>query len=167
MTGVEKVKTRIRGVASAVLVGFMPLVVEAGFGTEQTIVNAATLQDGVVYKVPNTYTKNAAAGSSAFSVAENATAVIYIPAGVTLTAAGGNASGKTGAGAGIAVPASSTLIITGGGSLVATGGKAADGAGGSNGGSASLTWDKTTAGVGGAGGAGGGRCGRRHRWRGR
>ncbi len=63
---------------------------------------------------------------SALKVAENSTAVIYVPRGMGLVVNGGNASGATGAGAGIEVPSSSTLVITGGGTIIATGGNAAD-----------------------------------------
>lgn len=81
----------------------------------------------------------------ALIVADGATAVLYIPAGVTLTLNGDNAkdpsnssldkrgqnvnssvAGK-GAGAGIRVPANAKLIITGEGNLIAKGGNAADG----------------------------------------
>lgn len=102
----------------------------------------------------------------------NTTVYLYIPAGVTLTAIGANASGKTGAGAGILLPSGYTLHIIGGGTLVATGGNAADGAAGGAGTDAIYTPEdddndpktwffgaKITAGRGGAGGDGGGGAG--------
>lgn len=101
------------------------------------------------------------------SVADNATVVLYVPAGVTLTARGANGSGRTGGGAGIRVPQSATLIITGEGTVNATGGNAGNGGNGANGLVGSLQTNsqyaygagKGSSGVGGAGGAGGGGAG--------
>ena len=96
------------------------------------------------------------------------TVTLYIPAGVTLTAIGANASGTTGAGAGILLPEGSTLNIVGAGKLVAKGGKAANGGEGSKGGDGELdeesidTWflgKKILCGLGGHGGYGGGGAG--------
>ncbi len=81
---------------------------------------------------------------SALKVAENSTAVIYVPRGMGLVVNGGTASGATGAGAGIEVPSSSTLVITGGGTIIATGGNAADGGNGENGINASLDYYNTS-----------------------
>ena len=93
---------------------------------------------------------------------------LYIPIGVTLTVKGADASGTTGAGAGILLPSTSTLHIIGGGTLVATGGAAANGSDGGKGGDARLdeesvgTWflgKKIYCGSGGSGGNGGGGAG--------
>lgn len=59
--------------------------------------------------------------------------ILYIPAGVKLTVTGADASGRTGAGAGIYVPSNAELIITGAGILEATGGNAGSGENGQNG----------------------------------
>ena len=93
---------------------------------------------------------------------------LYIPAGVTLTVKGADASGTTGAGAGILLPEGSTLNIIGNGTLKATGGNAANGQDGSRGTDGRLvdesddTWflgQKIYCGYGGAGGYGGGGAG--------
>lgn len=105
---------------------------------------------------------------SALYVREGQTVYLYIPAGVTLTAIGSDASGPLGAGAGILLPSSSTLHIVGGGTLVAKGGAAANGGNGGKGSDAVLdeesvgTWflgKKIYCGVGGEGGYGGGGAG--------
>ena len=125
-----------------------------------------TLNNGYVYTVnDNTTLAATTAGQSALSVADKAKVVINIPSGVTLTCIGGNASGRTAAGAGIYVPSTSTLIVVGGGTLNATGGNAASGSNGSNGGDASMNTTDFSGhgggigGYGGAGGAGGGGAG--------
>lgn len=90
-----------------------------------------TMTDGNTYVVQNSVSfSNSTAGGSGMTVADNATVVLYVPAGVTLTAKGGNGSGQTGGGAGIRVPSTATLIITGEGSVNATGGNAGNGANG-------------------------------------
>ena len=128
-----------------------------------------TMTDGNTYVVQNSVTfSNSTAGGSGMSVADNATVVLYIPAGVTLTARGANGSGRTGGGAGIRVPQSATLIITGEGTVNATGGNAGNGENGGNGSKGSTisatvqssSWyAKGSSGVGGAGGFGGGGAG--------
>ena len=65
------------------------------------------------------------------------TVYLYVPEGATLTCTGADASGTTGAGAGIELTAGNTLCLIGSGKLVATGGNAANGAGGTGGGDAS------------------------------
>ena len=124
-----------------------------------------TLANHTVYVVSQDTTLERPANSSesALYVASGATSVIYIPKNVTLTVKGGNAQGTHGAGAGIAVPTSSTLIVTGGGKIVAQGGNAANGAGGGNGGNGVIIDDNDSyydewghAGAGGDGGDGGG-----------
>ena len=106
---------------------------------------------------------------SGMYVQSGRTVTLYIPAGVTLTVKGADASGTTGAGAGILLPEGSTLNIIGAGTLVATGGNAANGQDGSRGTDGHLldeesvdTWflgKKIYCGYGGAGGYGGGGAG--------
>lgn len=99
---------------------------------------------------------------SGLRVEPGATVHIYVPRGVTLTARGGNASGRSGAGAGIELPQGSSLYLEGHGKVVATGGNAANGGNGSNGGSASADDSNKNwihPGDGGAGGNGGGGAG--------
>ena len=99
-------------------------------------------------------------GGSGLTIAENATVYIYISEGVTLTATGGNASGKTGAGAGIELPESSTLYLMGKGKVKATGGNAGSGGDGGDGGNAGYSYNSwTETGGGGRGGDGGGGAG--------
>ena len=160
MTDIDKLKKRVRGALCAAVAAFAPAAVLAGFTTERTIgADGSTLLNGVIYRVRDNQTVTAAPGQSGYRVADNGTAVIYVPVGVTLTVTGGDAHDSVGAGAGIEVPSSSTLVITGGGKVVAKGGNAADGAAGENGGDAALDKNNTTAGTGGAGGAGGGGAG--------
>ena len=118
--------------ASALL---LPFVAVAGFSNGGTISSTASKQliNGKVYTVPNNIEVRGGAGRSALWLAENTTAVIYIPSGVTLTATGGPGTDMIGGGAGIEIPSSSTLIVTGGGKLVATGGKGANGGNGADG----------------------------------
>jgi hypothetical protein len=81
------------------------------------------LQDGTVYVVPSDATiSRIGTTSSALYVADNATAVVFIPQGVTLRVFGGNGNGATSAGAGIRVNPGSTLVVTGGGMLDVMGG---------------------------------------------
>ena len=136
----------------------------AGF-TQKGTINSATstrfvLRNNTVYTVvADTTIRSTSAASCALQVADGATSVIYIPTNVTLTVAGGNASGTTGAGAGILLPSGSTLIVTGSGRLVATGGNAANGSNGENGGNADggdSHGDTMKNGAGGNGGNGGG-----------
>ena len=93
-----------------------------------------TMTDGNTYVIQNSVEfSNATAGGSGMIVADNATVVLYVPKGVTLTATGANGSGQTGGGAGICVPESATLVITGEGTVNATGGNAGNGGKGANG----------------------------------
>ncbi len=118
-----------------------------------------TLSSGRYY-VNKDVTYSNSSGGSGLTIAENATVYIYISEGVTLTANGGNASGKTGAGAGIELPASSTLYLMGKGNVKATGGRAANGETGGTGDDATGgngSWTHT--GAGGRGGNGGGGAG--------
>ena len=125
--------------------------------------SGCTLTNGNTYVIQNSVEfSNSEAGGSGISVADNATVVLYVPAGVTLTAVGAHGSGRMGGGAGIRVPETSTLIITGEGMVNATGGNAGDGADGEDGlvGSAQNSGSgMSVSGVGGSGGAGGGGSG--------
>lgn len=113
---------------------------------------------------------------SGMNVQAGKTVNLYIPAGVTLTVKGADASGTKGAGAGILLPSGSTLNVIGNGTLKVTGGNAANGEKGGNGTDAIFTPDedgdegeadewawllgsKITAGRGGYGGYGGGGAG--------
>ncbi|MBR6313201.1 MAG: hypothetical protein IKR49_01010, partial [Clostridia bacterium] len=116
---------------------------------------SGTLSNGNVYKVLSSKSISGSTSASGLSVAANATVVIYIASGKTLTVNGGNASGKTAGKAGIYVPTSSTLIFTGPGNLTVKDGNGAGGSNGSKGGGASIG-SSGKGGAGGDGGAGGG-----------
>ena len=130
-----------------------------------------TMTDGNTYVIQNSVSfSNSTVGGSGMTVADGATVVLYVPAGVTLTATGANGSGRTGGGAGIRVPETSTLIITGEGTINATGGNAGNGGNGANGSkgtrptysyvASTYTYKgKGSSGPGGAGGDGGGGAG--------
>ena len=125
-----------------------------------------TMTDGKTYVIRNSVEfSNSNSGGSGMSVADNATVVLYVPNGVTLTTTGTDGSGRTGGGAGIYVPETATLIITGEGTVNATGGKAGDGDNGENGEAAnditttSAKEAKGNSGAGGRGGNGGGGAG--------
>ena len=128
-----------------------------------TLSVGAILQTNTIYIISETKTiKNSSAGGNGLKVANNATVMIHIKEGVTLTVSGGSASGTTGGGAGIYVPKSATLIITGEGKLIANGGNAASGSSGASGGTGNFRDGNTDyywAGTGGYGGAGGGGAG--------
>ena len=137
------------------------------------------LKDQYYYVSENLTFTNTISGpgqGSGMYVQAGRTVNLYIPAGVTLTVKGADASGTTGAGAGILLPSGSTLNIIGNGTLKVTGGNAADGEKGGNGTDAIFTPDedgdegeaddwawllgsKITAGRGGYGGYGGGGAG--------
>jgi len=113
------------------------------------------------YYIPKNLTfSNSNACGNGLSIAVGSAVYIYIPKGVTLTARGGNASGRTGAGAGIYLPQSSSLVLEGGGTVNATGGNAANGSNGEKGSNATGEYDKwSSVGSGGKGGDGGGGAG--------
>ena len=114
------------------------------------------LRDGMVYKVVNdvTFTNNQPGGCGLY-VNGASTVVLDIAEGVTLTAVGGDGSGREiGGGAGIYVSHNATLIITGRGTVNATGGNAADGGNGKPGQDGYIS-DTASAGYGGDGGDGG------------
>ena len=101
---------------------------------------------------------NSTAGGSGLTIL--GTVYLYIPSGKTISCTGANASGATGAGAGIELAAGNTLYLIGSGTLNATGGNAANGGNGADGGNASYAdqkWSKS--GAGGQGGNGGGGAG--------
>lgn len=152
----------------------------AGFTSQATIGETdwgKVLEDGCIYTVDHSFTLAAGTMWNALKVKGNATAVLYIPSGITFTVTGGVGGGTRAGYAAIGVPLSSTLIVTGEGRLVATGGKAGNGSdapnaasGGSdkigdtsraNSGAYSYTWGgcdyaKSYGGNGGAGGGGAG-----------
>ena len=129
------------------------------------------LKDAYYYVTEDlTFTNTIEGGGqgSGMYVQEGKTVTLYIPAGVTLTVKGADASGTTGAGAGILLPEGSTLNVIGNGTLKVTGGNAANGQAGSRGTDGRLdeesvgTWflgKKIYCGYGGAGGYGGGGAG--------
>ena len=119
-----------------------------------------TLSSGHYYVTENITFSNGDTGSG-LTIASGATVYLYIPQGVTLTATGGNASGVTGAGAGIELPSGSTLYLMGKGKVEAYGGNAANGSNGSNGSNAcqSESDNYIHGGNGGDGGNGGGGAG--------
>lgn len=122
-----------------------------------------TMTDGNTYVIQNSVSfSNSTVGGSGMNVEDGATVVLYVPQGVTLTASGADGEGRTGGGAGIRVPETSTLIITGEGAVTATGGNAGNGGKGEDGGNglAYLRYNiVTVAGKGGLGGVGGGGAG--------
>lgn len=107
-----------------------PYPVRAGFATSGSLGGVGSrLKDGTVYTVFEDKTITRSTIYSATYVDDNATTVIYIHKGVTLTIQGGDASGKYGAG--IRLNSGSTLIVTGEGTLNVKGGNAAKGGKGS------------------------------------
>ena len=74
---------------------------------------------------------NSTVGGSGLTI--QGTVYLYIPSGTTLTCTGANASGQTGAGAGIEVALGNSLYFLGSGTVNATGGNAANGGNGSQG----------------------------------
>ncbi len=109
-----------------------------------------TMTDGNTYVI-----QNSVSFTSGIIVANNATVVLYIPQGVTLTAKGANGY-QDGGCAGIRIPDASTLIITGEGAVNATGGKAGYPRNGEDGNDADT---HPRVGEGGDGGRGGGGAG--------
>ena len=100
---------------------------------------------------------NSTAGGSGLTIL--GTVYLYVPQGVTVTCTGADASGRTGAGAGIELPWGNALYLIGQGSVSATGGNAAGGSNGTNG--TDANWDSSNywSGTGGNGGDGGGGAG--------
>ncbi|MBP5542690.1 MAG: hypothetical protein ILM98_01335, partial [Kiritimatiellae bacterium] len=150
-------------VLAVVVSAFAPLVARAGFTSEATLSSSSVgdnLANGTVYVVSGdaTIERPSYSANSALYVNDNATTVIYVKKGSTLTVKGGNASGTESAGAGIRLNNGATLVVTGQGTLNVTGGNAANGEGGYNGTSGYFRsgLDYWTAGSGGKGGYGGG-----------
>ena len=111
---------------------------QGAMGTSALTGSTRELNGGTIYTVNEDVTINAAAGASALTVkstgsGEGSVVVIDIQNDHTLTVKGGNANGKTGAGAGILLPEGMTLFVTGKGKLNATGGNAANGGNGTAG----------------------------------
>ena len=101
---------------------------------------------------------NSNAGGSGLTI--QGKVYLYVPQGVTVTCTGANASGQTGAGAGIELASGNALHLLGSGTVNATGGNAANGGNGVNGGNAECTYDVSIlGGSGGNGGNGGGGAG--------
>jgi|GEM_PF-3376959 len=153
----------------AMLVGLLPAtVLPARANITVTTLTSSTgrpLSSGVYY-VNESVTFTGSAGNPGLAIASGATVYIYVQADKTLTATGGNASGKTGGGAGILVPSGSTLYLLGEGSVVAKGGDAANGTAGVNGSGGTVNYindngrrSYAQGGNGGNGGNGGGGAG--------
>jgi hypothetical protein len=111
------------------------------------------------YADANLTFSNSTAGGSGLTIL--GTVYLYLPHGVTVTCTGANASGQTGAGAGIELTEGNSLCLLGLGAVNATGGNAANGGNGANGHNASYSSSEGAAwvGGGGTGGNGGGGAG--------
>ena len=96
---------------------------------------------------------NSTVGGSGLTI--QGTVYLYIPSGTTLTCTGANASGQTGAGAGIELTQGNSLYLIGGGTLNANGGNAANGGNGAGGNDAEVNVNKSQYILGGSGGTGG------------
>ena len=128
----------------------------AGSTTGQTLGSVGTTT--YYYITDNLNITNSNAGGSGLTV--RGTVFLYIPSGKTLTSTGANASGQTGAGAGVELTEGNTLNLIGSGTLNATGGNAANGGNGGSGDDAFLISGNTIlGGSGGTGGNGGGGAG--------
>ena len=129
----------------------------AGSSTGRAIGTAGTTT--YYYAGANLTFSNSTAGGSGLTIL--GTVYLYVPEGVTVTCTGANASGQTGAGAGIELTADNSLFLLGSGSVNATGGNAANGGSGTDGGDAYLDYDNDIlkSGTGGNGGNGGGGAG--------
>lgn len=129
-------------------------MVSARATTVTNLTAGMTLQDKVVYKVMSSTSLQGT--SWGLSVSPNATSVLYIATGVTLTLRGANGSNAIGGYAGLRIPSTSTLVLVGEGGLSAYGGNAGNGGNGTNGGDYWRDYDDYESGAGGNGGAGGG-----------
>lgn len=166
--GTKSLMNRVLNLA----VGATSAVVMASRQVDAAVVNVTkestscyTMTDGNTYVIQNSVTfSNFMIGGSGMTVADGATVVLYVPAGITLTAIGAHGSGQIGGGAGIRVPETSTLIITGEGTVNAIGGNAGNGGNGANGANggnitcsgSNYDYGTGTSGEGGNGGVGGG-----------
>ena len=128
-------------------------LLDAGSTTGKTLGTAGTK---TYYRIAqNLNFSNSTAGGSGLTV--QGTVYLYIPSGLTIACTGANASGLTGAGAGVELAAGNTLYLVGSGTLNATGGNAANGGNGGSGTDATGdAGDWTQTGTGGNGGHGGG-----------
>ena len=128
----------------------------AGSTTGKTLGSAGTTT--YYYVAGDLSFTNSTIGGSGLTI--QGTVYLYIPTGSTLTCMGANASGQTGAGAGVELAEDNTLNLLGGGTINATGGDAANGGNGAGGGNAGGTYNVSTiTGAGGKGGTGGGGAG--------
>ena len=96
---------------------------------------------------------NSTVGGSGLTI--QGTVYLYIPSGKTVTCMGHDASGTTGAGAGVELSAGHSLYLIGGGTLNATGGNAENGRNGGNGYDAEVNTSTDQYILGGSGGTGG------------
>ena len=128
----------------------------AGSTTGHTLGSAGTTT--YYYITQNLNFSNSTAGGSGLTIL--GTVYLYIPSGLTLTCTGANASGQTGAGAGVELAEGNALYLIGSGTVNATGGNATNGGTGGTGGDATgYNGDWTETGTGGNGGNGGGGAG--------
>ena len=128
----------------------------AGSTTGKTLGSAGTTT--YYYVAGDLSFTNSTIGGSGLTI--QGTVYLYIPSGSTLTCMGANASGQTGAGAGVELAEDNTLNLLGGGTINATGGDAANGGNGAGGTNAGGTYNVSTiTGAGGKGGTGGGGAG--------
>ena len=127
----------------------------AGSTTGKTLGSAGTTT--YYYVAGDLSFTNSTIGGSGLTI--QGTVYLYIPSCSTLTCMGANASGQTGAGAGVELAENNTLNLLGGGTINATGGDAANGVDGGNG--VDAGWDSNNywSGTGGNGGNGGGGAG--------
>ena len=101
----------------------------AGSTTGRTLGSADAVT--YYYASDNLSFTNSTAGGSGLTIL--GTVYLYIPSGKTVTCMGHDASGTTGAGAGIELTQGNSLYLIGGGTLNATGGNAANGGNGGKG----------------------------------
>ena len=129
----------------------------AGSTTGRTLGSAGNTT--YYYVTSNLSFTNATAGGSGLTIL--GTVYLYVPEGKTVTCTGANASGLTGAGAGIELTLGNSLYLIGGGTLNATGGNAANGGNGGKGDDAYNGYPENNlrSGTGGTGGTGGGGAG--------
>ena len=91
---------------------------DAGSTTGKTLGSAGATT--YYYATGNLSFTNATAGGSGLTIL--GTVYLYVPEGMTLTCTGANASGQTGAGAGIEVALGNSLYFLGSGTVNAKGG---------------------------------------------
>ena len=144
----------------ALLLGLMAVTASAEEPqpTELTKDTQQPLQSGTYVVKNHVEFEGDSTQPSGLRIDEGAEVTIWIEESVILTAKGADASGTTGAGAGIEVPESASLTLLGKGYLRATGGNAADGGAGADGlnGQAANIKRGGNGGDGGDGGGGGG-----------